>query len=176
MYFALSRALRAFFVGRNEVLVTWSEMRKKLEQEYLADCLRGRIQYFITHYRKDHDDGGRACIRLDGEEILCGDWFAACRHCWPSALDDELLDLGAFDHGSFKCAFRRFDNQSIEESLQSDDLLIRIFAILDRRVGKRRLEQMRKSIQEEPAHFQAFYMLRMEAEGLLQGSITPKEF
>lgn len=64
-------------------------------------------------------------------------------------------------------AFREFDNQSIEDSLKSEDLLVRIFAILDRRVGKRRLSQMKESIHNEPENFQAFYMIRMEAENLL---------
>ena len=141
-------------------------MRKKLEQEYLADCLRGRIQYYVTHYREAHDATGRASIRLDGKEILQGNWFKSAKYGWP-LLNDKLLDLGAFDQGSFNRAFQEFDNQSIEESLESEDLLVRIFAILDRRVGKRRLSQMKESIQNEPKNFQAFYMIRMEAENLL---------
>lgn len=146
--------------------MTWSGMRKKLEQEYLADCLRGRLQYFATHYREGHDDCGRATIRLDGKEILQGNWFQCAKYGWDLP-DDKLLGLGAFDHGSFMRAFREFDNQSIEDSLKSEDLLVRIFAILDRRVGKRRLSQMKESIHNEPENFQAFYMIRMEAENLL---------
>ena len=140
-------------------------MRKKLEEEYLADSLKGRIKYFLTHYRKAHDATSRVAIRLDGEEILCGNWFQSARYGWP-LLNDELMDLGAFDQGSFNRAFQEFDNQSIEQSLESEDLLVRILAILDRRIGKRRLLQMKETIQDEAINFQTFFAIRMEAEEL----------
>lgn len=146
--------------------MTWSEMRKKLEQEYLAESLRGRIQYFATNYRKSHDEEGRTAIRLDGKEILRGNFYQCDRYHYPTP-DDRSLDLGAFDQWAFYAAFREFDNQSIEKSLRSDNLIVRILAILDRRVGKRRLLQMKETIENEPKHFQAFFAIRMEAEGLL---------
>lgn len=152
------------------MLVTWSGMRKKLEQEYLADCLKGRIQYYATTYRKSADEEGRAAIRLDGKEILKGSYFNMW-HRWNDehyALDDRNLTIGAFDQRDFYAAFREFDNQSIEKSLQSENLIVQIFAILDQRVGKRRLLQMRETIQNEPLNFQTFYAIRMEAEGLLK--------
>lgn len=149
--------------------MTWSEMRRKLEQEYLADCLRGRIQYFVTRYRESHDSIGRASIRLDDQEILQGNHFNTELPMYYDhypTLTDEKLERGAFDEGDFYWAFQEFNNQSIEESLKSENMLVRIFAILDRRVGKRRLLQMRETIEKEPKHFQRFYAIRMEAEGL----------
>jgi len=145
-------------------------MRRKLEQEYLADCLRGRIQYYVTRYRESHDHEGRAAIWLDGKEVIKGCYFELW-HRWyyhDYTIDDEKLSLGAFDEGDFYAAFQEFDNQSIERSLESENLIVRIFAILDRRVGKRRLLQMKETIQDEPLNFQTFYTIRMEAEGLLQ--------
>lgn len=161
--------------------MTWSEMRKKLEQEYLADCLCGKIQYFVTRYRESHDAAGRASILMDGKEILQGNhWNVECPTypiCYDryGPLNDKKLDAGAFDEGDFYGAFQEFDNQSIEESLQSKDLLVRIFAVLDRRVGKRRLLKMRDTIQDEPMNFQTFYAIRMEAEGLLNDKTISSE-
>lgn len=151
------------------MLVTWSEMRRKLEQEYLSDCLKEHIQYYVTTYRKSADDEGRAAIRLDGKEVLQGNYFNTW-HRWRDkyyTLDDRHLNLGAFDQRDFYAAFWEFDNQSIEKSLQSENLIVRIFAVLDRRIGKRRLLQMQETIQNEPVNFQTFYVIRMEAEGLL---------
>ena len=54
---------------------TWSHMRVKLEKDYLAPALRGRITYFVTTYNKCHDREGRAAIRLDGEEIKKSSYF-----------------------------------------------------------------------------------------------------
>ena len=161
---------------------TWSGMRKKLETEYLAQSLRGHIQYFVTRYPESHDGEGRAAILYDGREILKGCFLNALlkadvyhRHhghtsCTPVGwdnMDDLMLKLGIFDPFCFYGAFAEFDNQSIEASLNSDNLIVRIFAILDKRVGKRRLALMRENISNEPETFQEFYAIRANAEGLL---------
>lgn len=160
----------------------WSNIRNKLENDYLAECLRGHIQYYATSYRKSHDREGRASIRLDGQEIINGcywnNWVKA--HLFPkdekyqarmtrefAYMDDTALKLGIFDQGSFYNAFYEFDNQSIEDSLASEDLIVRIFAILDRRIGKRRLLAMKDKIHDEPEMFQLFYTIRTDAEKLL---------
>ena len=51
---------------------TWNGIRKKLETEYLAQSLRGHIQYYATSYSKSPDHEGRAAIRYDGNEIIKG--------------------------------------------------------------------------------------------------------
>lgn len=40
-------------------LSSWSDIRRKLEQDYLCPALRGRIQYFAATYRQSHDREGR---------------------------------------------------------------------------------------------------------------------
>ncbi len=50
---------------------SWSGLRRELENDYICESLKGRIQYFLTHYRKAHDDYGR----VDGEEVLMGNPF-----------------------------------------------------------------------------------------------------
>ena len=128
---------------------TWSGIRHKLETEYLAPSLRGHIQYFATSYSKSPDHEGRAAIRYNGKEII-----------------NTALELGVFDQRCFYQAFDEFDNQNIDKSLSSDNLIIRIFAILDRRVGKRKLISMRNFMEEQPPVFQEFYAIRVYHEGL----------
>lgn len=82
-------------------------------------------------------------------------------------MDDTALRLGIFDQHCFYDAFAEFDQQSIEMSLKSENLIVRIFAVLDRRVGKRRLALMKETIAEEPDTFREFYAIRMKAEGLI---------
>ncbi|MCH5212512.1 MAG: hypothetical protein J1G06_05830 [Oscillospiraceae bacterium] len=161
---------------------TWSGMRDKLENNYLAECLRGHIQYYVTTYNKSHDREGRAAIRFDGKEIMSGcywnNWVKS--NLFPkdekyrkriksefAFIDDTALKLGVFDQRCFYRAFCEFDNQSIEDSLISEDLIVRIFAVLDRRVGKRRLLAMKDKILEEPEMIQLFYTIRADAEKLL---------
>lgn len=81
-------------------------------------------------------------------------------------MDNTALEYGQFDQRCFYNAFNEFDNQSIECSLNSENLLIRIFAILDRRIGKRTLNKLRENIENEPKVFQKFFFIRMDAEGI----------
>ena len=82
-------------------------------------------------------------------------------------MDNTALKYGQFDQRCFYSAFQEFDNQSIEDSLKSSNLLIRIFAILDRRVGKKTLNKIKETIDSEPDIFIIFFTIRMEAEGLI---------
>lgn len=169
-------------------MAAWSGMRNKLENEYLAQSLRGRIQYYCTSYTQSADQNGRASIRLDGKELISGCYWNMYgkarlfphddkyeqRMRWGlSIVDETALKLGVFDESSFYRAFYIFDNQSIEKSLCSDNLLVRIFAVLDRRVGKRRLRQMRDSLKEEDEIFNLFYVIRADAEHILDKSKNP---
>ena len=81
-------------------------------------------------------------------------------------MDDTALKFGQFDQRQFYHAFYEFDGQSIEQSLESENLLVRILAVLDRRVGKRRLNAMRENIGAQSETFRRFYDIRCRAEGL----------
>jgi len=78
------------------------------------------------------------------------------------------LEQGTFDQKVFYEAFGIFDNQSIEKSLVSENPLVRIFALLDRRLGKRRLLALEKSMEQELDWVRAFYVIRMQVEGLME--------
>ena len=82
-------------------------------------------------------------------------------------MDDTALKLGIFSEHSFYRAFEEFDNQSIEDSLKSEDMIVRIFAILDRRVGKRRLINMYCTINPQEEVFNLFLSIRINAEGIV---------
>ena len=79
----------------------------------------------------------------------------------------HALEQGTFDQKVFYEAFAIFDNQSIEKSLVSENPLVRIFALLDRRLGKRRLLALEESMEQELDWVRAFYVTRMQAEGLM---------
>ena len=81
-------------------------------------------------------------------------------------MDDVALELGVFDQRCFYEAFREFDSQGIQESLQSENELVRIFAIFDRRVGKRKLLAIKENIGSESKVFREFFAIRMLEEGL----------
>lgn len=162
---------------------TWSGIRKKLETDYLCPALRGRVRYFATTYRESHDREGRAAILVDGVEVLKSSYYEFAPAYWK--LQSELrklgetdwreaafkagqtiLEDGLFDQRDFYAAFQEFDNQSVEASLSSENPIVRIFALLDRRLGKRRLAALEETMGNELDWVRPFYLLRMEAEGL----------
>jgi len=69
---------------------------------------------------------------------------------------------------SFYGAFYEYHNSSIDKSLESLDPLVRLFAIVDRRVGKRRLEKIQQEVEKQPEWLQAFFKLRLVETGLNQ--------
>ena len=99
-------------------MATWSAIRDKLENEYLAESLRGHIRYFATTYRESHDQEGRAAIYYDGQEVIAGGYYHRdfCIEWYPKIETDEGIRKGAVDQASFYAAFHDFDNRSIEES------------------------------------------------------------
>ena len=84
-------------------------------------------------------------------------------------MDDTAVKLGMFDQRRFYEAFNEFNNQSIEKSLASENILVRIFDVLDRRVGKRTLKKIGENIEKEPETFLVFYDIRMNAKDETEG-------
>lgn len=81
-------------------------------------------------------------------------------------IDELRLNEGIFDVWQFTDAVKSFLSSSIEESLASDNPIIRLLAIVDRRVGKRTLKKLKDTIQEQPEWLRYFYELRLQAEGI----------
>lgn len=55
----------------------------------------------------------------------------------------------------------------IATSLQSDNYLLRVFAYMDRRVGKRTLNKIKDEVEKLPEWVKQFYQLRCEADGIV---------
>ena len=79
-------------------MATWSGIRKKLEEEYLAQSLRGRVRYFCTTYKKSHDREGRAAILVDGREVLQGNYYNLWK-TWDLLPHDKPISPWTFDSG-----------------------------------------------------------------------------
>ena len=61
-------------------------------------------------------------------------------------------------------ALEVYRNQDIKSSLQSNNPIVRMFAILDRRVGKRTLIKIKDEVNAQPDWLKEFYLLRLNAE------------
>lgn len=162
---------------------SWAETRRLLEEEFLCPALRGRVRYFATRYRRAHDGAGRVCILVDGVERLhmaqdveasLGEQarrrqggFATLRECYD-ALWEEAACRGEFAPWQFGEAADEYLANPIDRSLSSTQPLVRLLAVLDRRVGKRRLRRIQETLSGQPAWLRYFYQLRLESEGRSQ--------
>lgn len=74
----------------------------------------------------------------------------------------ELLsEQSALSKSNFNIAATRFLSISIEESIESNDILLNVFALIDRRVGKKRLLSMTEKMKLKHPIVQYFYELRL---------------
>ncbi|MBQ4042403.1 MAG: hypothetical protein IJD06_00285 [Clostridia bacterium] len=168
----------------SKALGSFSGMRKYLEQQMLAESLRGRIRYGCTTYvGMDGCHIFEVCIdgvpfkRFSWEtvnswfiengytqnknpygrgEYWAEFWTLLARyplHCRDEYTDEEFCD-----------ALREYRNRDIHDSIRSENPLVRMFAVLDRRIGKRTLEKLNERVGEQPLWLQTFYRLRLEAE------------
>lgn len=161
----------------------WSKTRQLLE-ERLCKSLQGRVRYFTTRYRHAHDGQGRVCILVDGRERLNMPFIvemeismeAHRRHAFSEKSLRETFDevesdfayQGRFVPGEFGFAVEDYLQHSIDESLRSENPLVRMLAILDGRVGKRRLQKERETLWRQPEWLRYFYRLRLESENHTQ--------
>ena len=170
---------------------SWSQMRKQAEG-LLCASLRGKITYFFTNYHDVHNVYGRAAIRLSGRELVCFSWIERYRqerdisafyNADPALrFDDsrEKLDYilqkqkpvwdanCTHDDSDFIAALQAFFHLAIEDALASDDYIVKIFAIMDRRTGKRTLHRIKNAgeFAGYPDWVQTFYKLRFDADGI----------
>ncbi|MDE6726652.1 MAG: hypothetical protein K2J80_01785 [Oscillospiraceae bacterium] len=165
--------------------MSWSAMKKRLEEEFLAEKLRGRIKYHCPGCGECSDE--EALVRFDGRELLLGEYFVYDR-CAVIDLTRAIyrsgdltrlevlskamisaLEKGVLDSQIVLFTAHRFINSPIEASLYGENPLARMYAVLDRRTGKRRLKQLVGRINEEPEWLQQFCLIRLQAEGINAG-------
>ncbi|MCY9763600.1 hypothetical protein M5X06_27710 [Paenibacillus alvei] len=78
-----------------------------------------------------------------------------------SGYAKELLSAqSSLSKSNFIVAASKFLSISIEESIESDDILLNILALVDRRVGKKRILNMTEKMKVKHPIVQYFYELR----------------
>lgn len=169
-----------------KILSSWSGMRKYLEQEMLAECLHGRVRYNCTSYV-----GMDGChifeIYIDNILIKQFSWetvnsyfikYGYKNNSNPIGIGEywdefwSLMDTvpiksrSEYTDVEFCEALEKYRNQSIQDSINSENPLERMFAVLDRRIGKRTLNNVKVSLEKEVEWLQHFYRLRLDSENI----------
>lgn len=160
---------------------SWSGMRRYLEREMLAPALRGRVRYDCAAY-PGMQHGIRFQVFVDGRPVrqFSMETMASWLYTGERPVDLERFwaeycqiresvpasSRTVHDDGEFAAALRYYRGAEIGAALASENPVVRMFAILDRRVGKRTLGKLRPQIAGQPEWLRFFYALRLSAEGL----------
>ena len=104
--------------------------------------------------------------------IIRGDSYEDCLNAFELARDNAAKEKWMPEcilcEGDFIQSVSLYLNTDIASSLHSDNYLLRVFAYMDRRVGKRTLLKIKDEIEELPEWVKQFYIIRCEAENLIQ--------
>jgi len=167
-----------------KILGSWSGMRKYLEKEMLAQSLKERVRYGCTSYV-----GMDGChifeLCIDGEQIKRFSFETVNTYFIKKGLKDNTNQSGTraywdgfwpllgkysinerteYTDNEFCDALADYREQDIKESICSDNPLVRMFALLDRRVGKRTLYSLKEDFAKQPEWLEKLYLLRCDAE------------
>ncbi len=169
-----------------KILGSWSNMRKYLEKEMLAESLHNRVRYNCTSYVGM--DGCRIFeVYIDNKLVKQFSWETVntyfiknnykkndkpmdsadyWKDFWLIMDTVPLQSRDEYTDNEFCDALENYRNQSIQESMNSDNPLVRMFTILDKRIGKRTLKNVKESLEKETEWLQYFYQLRLDSENI----------
>jgi len=169
----------------------WTRIQKMLRQR-LAESLRGRVGIYQARYRHSREELGRIWIEVDKVEVASFTTTGALRR--RRELTDDLMEANnswgstaayhQADHDALELLNRAGEQSDyvawddlesylslpIEQALTSTNPLIRSLAVVDRRIGKRRLKSLRISKRDHPLTF-SLYSLRCDAEGIIPSAL-----
>ena len=76
----------------------------------------------------------------------------------------QALNNKGFDQNHFYEAFYIYNNSDIRQSICSENPLVRVFAVMDKRIGKRTLYKIAENLDKQPDWVQILYKIRLNAE------------
>ena len=79
---------------------------------------------------------------------------------------EAMINQNTFNSYHFYAPFMEYGSLSIEEALHSENIIIRAYAMLDRRLGKRRLSKFKLTIEDTHPLILHFYKIRCDVEGI----------
>ncbi len=162
---------------------SWSAVRKYLEEEMLSPALKGRVRYNRTTY-PNMDGCGLFEIYIDKKLFKQFSWETVNSYFIKKNLKENNNPKGRLEYWEgfhsllaeipvterdeytdeeFADALGKYRNQPISASLGSENPLIAMFALLDRRSGKRSFQLFEGRLAGFPDWLSEIYRLRMNS-------------
>lgn len=172
----------------------WTKTRKALESR-LADCLKKRVSYnfavYSTNKYKYYMEMYVFYIQVDKKVWFASnpneynktqknimdivgtpkreDYWEVRKRAEEPARNKTIYETGMLDVDEIMEDIHQYLNCfNIEECLKGENYFLYMLAILDRRVGKRRIKVLYENVEDEPEWIQKFIRLRAEAEKFIR--------
>jgi hypothetical protein len=167
----------------------WSKLRSTVESRF-APALGRRVSLHQARYRHAREELGRVWISIDGRDAASfatpDQWMEVRaeavrlldeRDEWGTTAAFERAEADAREHvraaGIYSDAgaiaeLRAFLSMPVEEALAAPSPLLRALAVLDARVGKRRLKALAAAPDLHPL-VRTLLAVRCDAEGVRIG-------
>lgn len=144
----------------------WSKV-KQLVEERMAPSLQHHVEVHSTRYHNDRwQEDSRGWFTVDKCEVA--NFSSLSFPYWEIAAPPQKY---VSEKGEFEQALGSMFTLSIDEMLIAENAIVRALAMLDCRLGKRRLRMMQLGEDVHPLVRQ-FYDLRCEAEGIDPQPVT----
>lgn len=158
----------------------WSKTRQILESR-LAENLKERISFHFDVYRSNKckqkpwwkTETPVFSILVDGEPWFCTNpEFYTEKGLWPNQKkSEEVIRETGFvpcsngcDNELVSAYIHQYLNElSIEQAITHENYFIRLLALLDARLGKRKIKELASNIESEPEWFRKWISLRNAA-------------
>ncbi len=169
----------------------WSKSKKTLEEK-LAPCLAKKIEYVMeTGHKVPWGLSAKVEIKYLGEPIACFregidylvghyefqersmlseiTWTKEETHQLFLKVQKQLWQEQNYTSSMFFKGMVEYFSLPIADALKHEQWMIRLFAILDRRCGKRTLRKLCQEINTYPDLLKEFYMIRLSNEKIPYG-------
>lgn len=159
----------------------WSKLKKEIEQK-LADKLQGRLHFFTTTY--SNSSLGRSWVTFDKVQIAnfetslsylnYGAYFHVLTNAHPyythDSIDDSKrnpdlpMERGEFSQFDFLKSCWDYLQLNIDDALANKNPIIQSLAMVDKRLGKRRLIEI--DFNELHPLTRLFLSIRLQTENI----------
>ncbi|QSX06630.1 hypothetical protein JYG23_04005 [Sedimentibacter sp. zth1] len=138
---------------------SWSVIKRDLEENLLCDKLKGRVKYIIKS-----DNKKVVYIKVDGIERN----IEALKDKKVIQQQDEqnTIKENGLDSIYMLKAIKEYKRSNFNNSLYSHNPLIRMLAIMDKRVTPKLTEKLTKELKNQPDWLKYFYKLRFDIENI----------
>lgn len=164
----------------------WSKTRQALESR-LCEELKNRVQFHYDVYRTNKDKEKRwwtSEMRVFSILVDSKTWFATNPNYYTELyrstaawnVTDEsrnevirkfgLVPATECGHSDdiMLCVHRFLNELSFEQSLTHENYFIRLLALLDGRLGKRKIKSLVDNVENEPEWFRKWILLRVNTK------------